>query len=68
MTRTEWKYKKNREKRYYRKQKALGFAFTIIGIVAPFALDGDITFSVLSIPVGLYIMFTNEKIMNFDED
>ena len=52
------------------KQKLYGIILLFIGILTPFFLDGDVTFSILIIPLGLYIILTKENIFleNIKED
>lgn len=54
-----------RDKIYYLKQKLCGLALVFIGVIIPFLLDGDATVSLLLIPLGLYLIFTKNKIMYF---
>lgn len=54
-----------KERIYYLKQKLCGLALVCIGVITPLALDGDATASVLVIPLGLYLIFTKNKIMYF---
>ena len=71
-TYAEWKRIENRRKAhrranttYYIKQKLSGLILAIIGIIIPFVMDGDATASVLILPLGLYLLFTKEKVMDF---
>ena len=50
---------------YYLKQKLLGLAAVGVGVVCPLLLDGDATASLIMLPLGLYALFTKEKICNF---
>ena len=50
---------------YFLKQKLLGLVLVGFGISLPFVLDGDATVSVIIIPMGLFLIFTREKIMEF---
>ena len=50
---------------YYIKQKLSGLIMLAIGILTPFLLDGDATFSLFAVPMGLYLIFTRSKIMDF---
>ena len=50
---------------YYLKQKFLGLAVVGVAIVCPLLLDGDATASIIMLPLGLYALFTKEKICNF---
>ena len=54
-----------KERIYYLKQKLCGVALVSIGVIIPFILDGDATVSLLLIPLGLYLIFTKNKIMYF---
>lgn len=53
------------EATYYIKQKLSGLVLFAIGVACPFLMDGDATASVLLVPLGLYILFTREKVMDF---
>ena len=48
---------------YYLKQKICGLILVIIGVITPIICDGDATVSLLLIPLGLYLIFTKNKIM-----
>jgi hypothetical protein len=50
---------------YYIKQKLSGFVMVAIGIITPIVLDGDATFSLIALPLGIYLIFTKSKVMNF---
>lgn len=50
---------------YYLKQKVLGLAAVGVAIVCPLLLDGDATASIIMLPLGLYSLFTKEKICTF---
>ena len=50
---------------YYMKQRLSGTIMAAIGIVMPFALDGDATFSLIALPLGIFLMMTREKVMTF---
>ncbi len=50
--------------KYYIKQKLSGLTMIIIGIIVPF-LNGDATFSLFALPLGLFLTFTKEKVMIF---
>ena len=54
-----------RDKIYYLKQKLCGLIFVIIGCITPIICDEDATVSLLIIPLGLYLIFTKNKIMYF---
>lgn len=64
----EWKQIENRKKAeriYYIKQKLSGLTMAAIGILIPFMMDGDATASLFILPLGLYLLFTKEKVMMF---
>ena len=48
---------------YYAKQKMLGIFAIGISIASPLLLDGDATISVIMLPLGLYLLFTKEKVV-----
>ena len=47
------------------KQRISGVVMVAIGIVMPFVLDGDATFSLVMLPLGIFLMLTQEKVMTF---
>ena len=57
--------KRKAERTYYIKQKLSGLTMVAIGIIAPILLDGDATFSLFALPVGIWLLFTKEKVMMF---
>lgn len=63
--RAERKARRKAERIYYIKQKLSGLTMAAIGIFIPFLLDGDATFSLIALPLGLFLMFTKEKVMMF---
>lgn len=63
--RAERKARRKAEKIYYIKQKLSGLTMAAIGIFTPFLLDGDATFSLIALPLGLFLVFTKEKVMMF---
>ena len=48
---------------YKAKQKLIGLLAIGISIVTPLLLDGDATISVITLPLGLYLLFTKEKVI-----
>ena len=50
---------------YYLKQKISGLVIIVIGILTPLILEGDITVSLIALPLGVFLMITREKIMTF---
>ena len=72
MTYSEWEkihtqnaLKRKAERAYYIKQKLSGMTMASIGIITPIILNGDCTFSLLALPVGIWLLFTKEKVMMF---
>ena len=72
MTYSEWERihtqkarKRKAERTYYIKQKLSGLTMATIGIITPILLDGDCTFSLFALPVGIWLLFTKEKVMMF---
>ena len=63
--RAERKARRKAERIYYIKQKLSGLTMAAIGIFTPFLLDGDATISLIALPLGLFLMFTKEKVMMF---
>lgn len=50
---------------YYIKQRLSGVMMAAIGIITPFLLDGDATFSLVTLPLGIFLLLTREKVMTF---
>ena len=48
---------------YKAKQKLLGVVAISASIASPLLLDGDATISVIMLPLGLYLLFTREKVI-----
>lgn len=61
----ERKARKRAETIYYIKQKLSGLTMAAIGIFTPFLLEGDATFSLIALPLGIWLLFTKEKAMMF---
>ena len=53
------------ERLYYMKQRLSGTIMVAVGIITPFILDGDATFSLVALPLGIFLMMTREKVMTF---
>lgn len=62
---TKRRIRQRTERLYYLKQRLSGAIMTTIGIVAPFLLGGDATFSLIALPLGIFLMLTKEKVMTF---
>ena len=72
MTYSEWEKihtqkqrKRKAERTYYIKQKLSGLTMASVGIITPILLDGDATFSLIVLPLGIYLLFTKKKAMMF---
>lgn len=70
MTYSEWEKihtqktrKRKAETIYYIKQKLSGLTLVVVGIITPFICDGDATFSLIALPLGIWLLFTKEKAM-----
>ena len=48
---------------YKAKQKLIGVVAIGISIASPLLLDGDATISLIMLPLGLYLLFTKEKVI-----
>ena len=48
---------------YKAKQKLLGLLAITVSRASPLLLDGDATASVLFLPLGIYVLFTKEKVI-----
>lgn len=56
------KYKKRKSYYYYRKQRYLGVALVVLGVLSAIIL-GDGTAALLIVPLGLYVACTKERIL-----
>ena len=60
----EAEQKEKREMFLYKaKQKLLGIVAICVSITSPLLLDGDATISVIMLPLGIYMLFTKEKVI-----
>lgn len=57
--------KKKSEAIYFLKQKLCGFVMLLIGALCPIFMDGDATFSLFAIPLGLWLLVTKKRVMDF---
>jgi hypothetical protein len=60
------KYRRNKRYYYFRKQKICGAIVAALGVLSAIILNGDITAALLLVPLGLYVMFTKEKVLMDD--
>lgn len=56
---------KRRTALYFLKQRLSGFVMLLAGIVCPNLLDGDATFSLIAVPLGIFLLFTRQHVMSF---
>ena len=63
--RAERKVRKRAKTIYYIKQKLSGLTMVAMGIITPIICNGDATFSLIALPLGIYLLFTKEKVMMF---
>ena len=61
---SQYKEKQKQRKAFFIKQKACGILLVAIAAAAP-SLIGDGTASLIFLPLGLYLTFTKQKIMQF---
>lgn len=50
---------------YYMKQRLSGVIMAAIGIVMPFVFDRDATISLIVLPLGIFLLLTQEKVITF---
>lgn len=62
---TKRRIRQRTEHLYYMKQRISGMIMAAIGIMTPFLLDGDATFSIIALPIGIFLMLTKEKVIIF---
>lgn len=62
---TKRRIKQRTEHLYYMKQRLSGAIMVSIGIITPFVLDGEATFSFVVLPLGIFLLLTKEKVMTF---
>ena len=48
---------------YKAKQKFIGLIAIAVSIASPILLDGDATISLIMLPLGIYALFTKEKVI-----
>lgn len=59
--RKQLKIQEKRRRLYFLKQKVIGVFFLIFTIFAVKLLDGDATIALLTVPIGLTLIFSKEK-------
>lgn len=64
-----WQWDKRRERRqrqrrrYFLKQRLIGIALLALTMLAVKLLDGDATIAIITVPLGLYLIFTGEMVI-----
>ncbi len=62
---TKGRIRQRTEHLYYIKQKLSGLVMVAIGIITPLVAEGDATFLLFALPLGIFLIFTKEKVMMF---
>lgn len=62
---TKRRIRQRTEHLYYMKQRISGAIMAAIGVITPFVCDGDATFSLVALPLGIFLLLTKEKVMIF---
>lgn len=62
---TKRRIRQRTEHLYYMKQRLSGAVMVAMGVVMPFVLNGDATFSIVALPLGIFLMLTREKVITF---
>ena len=52
-------------RKYFLIQRAAGLVLVVTNMLAAYIMDGDITAAVLLVPLGIYLMLTKEKALEF---
>lgn len=55
----------SRRRFYFMKQKLCGILMMAIGIICPIVFNGDATFSLIVVPIGIGLLVTKQQVMNF---
>ncbi len=62
---TKRRIRQRTEHLYYIKQRLSGLVVAATGIIVPFILDGDATVSLFTLPLGVFLILTKEKVVTF---
>ncbi|MDE7423948.1 MAG: hypothetical protein K2N51_09675 [Lachnospiraceae bacterium] len=62
---TQRRIRQRTEYLYYMKQRLSGAIMVAMGIITPLILEGDATFSLVVLPLGIFLLLTKEKVMTF---
>lgn len=70
-TYSQWKLIESEERKkenklilYYLKQKISGAIMVVIGVLVPIIIH-DVTFSIMMVPLGIYLILTKSRVMMF---
>lgn len=70
MERQQWdkrrEHRRQQRRRYYfyfLKQRLIGIALLVLTMLAVKLLDGDATIALITVPLGLYLIFTGEMVI-----
>lgn len=61
---TQRRIRQRTEHIYYLKQRFSGLIMATVGIATPFVLQ-DVTFSLIALPLGIFLLMTKERVMTF---
>jgi len=56
-------HRRQQSRRYFIKQRLTGVALLALTMLAVKLLDGDATIALITIPLGLYLIFTGEMVI-----
>lgn len=51
-------------RKYFLIQRSVGLVLVAANVLAAYVLDGDITAAVFLVPLGIYLMFTKEQVLD----
>lgn len=52
-------------RKYFLKQKMSGVVMIVLGILLPLLFNGDATGSLFLLPLGIFLLVTKDKVMDF---
>lgn len=62
---TKRRIRQRTEHLYYLKQRLSGAIMAAVGVAAPFVLNGDASFLLVALPLGIFLLLAKEKIVIF---
>jgi hypothetical protein len=54
---------RKRRRQYFIKQRIVGGSLIVIAALAAYVLDGDATIAIVTVPLGLYLIFGKEMLI-----